>query len=34
MFESLTVVDPVSEESALIERIAELERLKAAAAAG
>jgi hypothetical protein len=34
MFESLALVDPVSEESALIERIAELERLKAAAAAG
>ena len=34
MFESLSIVDPVSGESALIERIAELERLKAAAAAG
>src|SRR3984885_16159392 len=34
MFESLAIVDPVSEESVLIERIAELERLKAAAAAG
>jgi hypothetical protein len=34
MFESLALVDPASEESALIERIAELERLKAAAAAG
>jgi len=34
MFESLTIVDPVSEESVLIKRIAELERLKAAAAAG
>jgi hypothetical protein len=34
MFESLAIVDPVSDESALIERIAELERLKAAAAAG
>jgi hypothetical protein len=34
MFESLTIVDALSEESALIERIAELERLKAAAAAG
>ena len=34
MFESLTIVDPASEESVLIKRIAELERLKAAAAAG
>ena len=34
MFESLAIVDPASGESALIERIAELERLKAAAAAG
>ncbi|HEY2198194.1 MAG TPA: DUF222 domain-containing protein, partial [Mycobacterium sp.] len=34
MFESIALVDPASEESALIERIAELERLKAAAAAG
>src|SRR5271154_3988655 len=34
MFESLAIVDPVSEESALITRIAELERFKAAAAAG
>ena len=34
MFESLALVDPVSEESALIERIAELERVKCAAAAG
>src|SRR5271154_5832697 len=34
MFESLTIVDAVSEESALITRIAELERFKAAAAAG
>jgi hypothetical protein len=34
MFESIAIVDPASEESALIERIAELERLKAAAAAG
>ena len=34
MFEYLAIVDPASEESALIERIAELERLKAAAAAG
>ena len=34
MFESLAIVDPAAEESALVERIAELERLKAAAAAG
>src|ERR1700761_6618958 len=34
MFESLAFVDPVSEESALIERISALERVKAAAAAG
>src|SRR5277367_6835281 len=34
MFESLAIVDPSSEESALVERIAELERVKAAAAAG
>src|SRR6201991_4575522 len=34
MFESLAIVDPVAEKSALVERIAELERLKAAAAAG
>jgi hypothetical protein len=34
MFEYLAVVDPASEESVLIERIAELERCKAAAAAG
>jgi hypothetical protein len=33
MFELLTIVDPVSEESALIARIAELERAKCAAAA-
>jgi hypothetical protein len=34
MFERLAVVDPASEESALVERIAELERVKSAAAAG
>ena len=34
MFESLTAVDPAADESALIERIAELERVKSAAAAG
>ena len=34
MFEDLAIVDPASEESALIERIAELERAKCAAAAG
>jgi hypothetical protein len=34
MFDSLTVVDPVADQSALIERIAELERIKSAAAAG
>ncbi|MGF2951427.1 DUF222 domain-containing protein, partial [Mycobacterium sp. THU-M116] len=34
MFESLVAVDPASGEAALIERIAELERLKSAAAAG
>src|SRR5271155_907455 len=34
MFETLAVVDPASEESALVERIAELERVKSAAAAG
>src|ERR1700749_4570039 len=34
MVESLAIVDPAAEESALVERIAELERLKAAAAAG
>jgi hypothetical protein len=34
MFESLAVVDPASDESALVERIAELERVKCAAAAG
>ncbi|MGH3552539.1 MAG: HNH endonuclease, partial [Mycobacterium sp.] len=34
MFDRLVVVDPAVEESALVERIAELERVKAAAAAG
>src|SRR6201997_888240 len=34
MFDNLAVVDPSSEESVLIERIAELERIKSAAAAG
>jgi hypothetical protein len=34
MFESLTRVKPSSDESALVERIAELERVKCAAAAG
>ena len=34
MFDTLAVVDPSSGQSALIERIAELERIKAAAAAG
>ena len=34
MFDSLAVVDPAADESALIGRIAELERIKAAAAAG
>jgi Domain of unknown function (DUF222) len=34
MFEVLTTVDPSSAESALVERIAELERVKCAAAAG
>ncbi|OBI46283.1 HNH endonuclease [Mycobacterium kyorinense] len=34
MFEELAMVDPASEESALVERIAELERVKSAAAAG
>jgi hypothetical protein len=34
MFEILTSVDPAADESALIERIAELERVKSAAAAG
>ena len=34
VFESLMVVDPAADESALVERIAELERVKSAAAAG
>jgi hypothetical protein len=34
MFETLAVVDPLADESALVERIAELERIKSAAAAG
>src|ERR1700752_422539 len=34
MFERLAVVDPAREESALVERIAEVERVKSAAAAG
>src|ERR1700716_1875564 len=34
MFERLAVVDPEADESALVERIAALERLKSAAAAG
>jgi len=34
MFDNLAVIDPRSDESALVERIAELERIKAAAAAG
>lgn len=34
MFESLAEVDPTADESALIERIAELETIKSAAAAG
>ncbi len=34
MFETLALVDPAAEESALVERIAELERIKSAAAAG
>ncbi len=34
MFESLVAVDPAADEVALVERIAELERLKSAAAAG
>lgn len=33
MFESLVAVDPTHDESALVERIAELERMKSAAAA-
>lgn len=34
MFEELTAVDPAADESSLVERIAELEMLKSAAAAG
>jgi hypothetical protein len=34
MFDSLAVVDPEADESALVERIAELEQVKSAAAAG
>ena len=34
MFEELVAIDPVADEAALIERIAELERAKSAAAAG
>jgi hypothetical protein len=34
MFESLVAVDPAADEAALVERIAALERLKSAAAAG
>jgi hypothetical protein len=34
MFDSLTSVDPTADQSALIERIADLERVKSAAAAG
>ncbi len=34
MFDSLTLVDPAADQSALIERIADLERVKSAAAAG
>jgi hypothetical protein len=34
MFESLPAIDPCADESALVERIAELERVKSAAAAG
>jgi hypothetical protein len=34
MFESLRMIDPASDESALVERIAQLERVKCAAAAG
>ena len=34
MFADLSAVDPMADESALIERIAELERIKSAAAAG
>lgn len=34
MFEALLAIDPLADQSALVERIAELERLKSAAAAG
>ena len=34
MFESLTAIDPADSEPALVERIADLERIKSAAAAG
>ena len=34
MFESLAVINPAADQSALVERIAELERVKSAAAAG
>jgi hypothetical protein len=34
MFDTLAMVDPAAEESALVERIGELERIKSAAAAG
>ena len=34
MFDTLALVDPAADQSALIERIAELERIKSAAAAG
>lgn len=34
MFESLATVDPAADQAALVERIAELERVKSAAAAG
>jgi hypothetical protein len=34
MFETMAVLDPAADESALVERIAELERVKSAAAAG
>jgi len=34
MFDILTAIDPMADQSALIERIAELERIKSAAAAG
>jgi hypothetical protein len=34
MFDELTVIDPLADQSALVDRIAELERIKSAAAAG